>query len=67
MPIPLETSLIHGIYDDDEGRRLSPIRQEHGGFSRRLRLGGYNSNRFDVPFLGEFLRAGIDFDLRGAT
>ena len=70
MPIPLETSLIHGIYDDDVKDKydFSPIRQEHGGISRRLRLKAYNSNRFDVPFLAEeFLRAGIDFDLEGAT
>ncbi|HMU78369.1 MAG TPA: exonuclease domain-containing protein, partial [Bacteroidia bacterium] len=29
-------------------------------------LAGYNSNRFDVPLLvDEFLRAGIEFDIRG--
>ncbi|WP_204272714.1 hypothetical protein, partial [Enterobacter hormaechei] len=29
-------------------------------------LGGYNSNRFDIPMLiEEFLRAGIDFSVEG--
>ncbi len=66
MPIPLETSLIHGIYDADvEGRpTFKQFAKSMAGFLDGCDLGGYNSNRFDVPFLAEeFLRNGIDFDL----
>lgn len=66
MPIPLESSLIHGIYDEDVAGKPT-FKQYAKGMSAFLDncdLGGYNSNRFDVPFLAEeFLRAGVDFDL----
>jgi len=66
MPIPVEASAVHGIYDKDvEGaptfKEAAPKIMEmlSGGD-----LGGFNSNRFDVPLLAEeLLRAGIDFDL----
>ena len=34
IPIPLETSLIHGIYDEDvqDKPTFKPVRKEHGGF-----------------------------------
>jgi DNA polymerase-3 subunit epsilon len=68
MPIPLETSLIHGVYDSDVEDRptFKQFAKSMSEFLEGCDLGGYNSNRFDVPFLAEeFLRSGIDFDLEG--
>ena len=68
MPIPVESSLVHGVYDEDVKDaptfgRVAPglLKWLHG-----CDLGGFNSNRFDVPMLAEeFLRVGIDFGLEG--
>lgn len=68
MPIPLETSMIHGIYDEHVADKptFKQYAKSMATFLDGCDLGGYNSNRFDVPFLAEeFLRAGIDFDLEG--
>ncbi|MFB2119661.1 exonuclease domain-containing protein [Parapedobacter sp. 2B3] len=68
MPIPLESSVIHGIYDKDvEGaptfKEVAPAVAEFIGDAD---LAGYNSNKFDIPMLmEEFLRAGVDFSLTG--
>lgn len=66
MPIPKESSAIHGIYDEDVANAptfkdiASKILEMISGAD----LGGFNSNRFDVPLLAEeLLRAGLDFDL----
>ncbi len=66
MPIPKESSAIHGIYDEDVANAptfkdiASKILEMISGSD----LGGFNSNRFDVPLLAEeLLRAGLDFDL----
>ncbi|WP_158827961.1 3'-5' exonuclease [Mucilaginibacter lacusdianchii] len=67
-PIPLETSLIHGIYDDDvkDAPVFKTIAQEVADFIADSDLAGYNSNKFDIPMLmEEFLRAGIEFSLDG--
>jgi len=66
IPIPLETSLIHGIYDDDV--KDAPTFKELSGklfkFLFDCDLAGFNSNKFDVPILAEeFLRCGIDFSV----
>ena len=66
MPIPLESSLIHGIYDEHikdepEFKSLATAVAEFIGESD---LAGYNSNKFDIPMLmEEFLRSGINFDI----
>ena len=68
MPIPVETSMIHGIYDEHVADKptFKQYAKSMAAFLDGCDLGGYNSNRFDVPFLAEeFLRAGIDFDLDG--
>lgn len=68
MPIPVETSMIHGIYDEHVADKptFKQYAKSMAAFLDGCDLGGYNSNRFDVPFLAEeFLRAGIDFDLEG--
>jgi len=66
IPIPLESSLIHGIYDEDikHAPTFKQAGEELARFLDDCDLAGYNSNRFDIPVLmEEFLRAGIDFDI----
>ncbi len=67
MPIPLEASKVHGIYDDDvkDEPHFEEIAQEVFEMIHDADLAGFNSNRFDVPLLAEeLLRAGLDFDLK---
>ena len=65
--IPEITTAVHGITDADVAdkptfRELAPSLKEYIGDAD---LAGYNSNKFDVPLLvEEFLRVGIDFDLK---
>ncbi|SFH02907.1 3'-5' exonuclease [Pedobacter insulae] len=66
MPIPLASSLIHGIYDEDvvAAPTFKMAATEIADFIGDADLAGYNSNKFDIPMLlEEFLRAGIDFDM----
>lgn len=66
MPIPLESSLVHGIYDEDIKNEptFKQVGEELARFLDDCDLAGYNSNRFDIPVLmEEFLRNGIDFDI----
>src|SRR5699024_7644530 len=68
IPIPKESSLFHGIYDEDvkDSPKFAELGKEIADFIGDADLAGYNSNRFDVPMLMEaFLRNGIDFDLEG--
>lgn len=68
MPIPLEASLVHGIYDADiQGApAFSAVAEEIAAFFGDADLAGYNSNKFDIPLLmEEFLRAGVAFSLHG--
>jgi len=66
IPIPLEVSLIHGIYDDDVKDaplfklKAKELAEEFMGCD----FAGFNSNKFDFPLLvEEFLRAGVEFDV----
>jgi DNA polymerase-3 subunit epsilon len=67
IPIPEFSSKIHGIYDKDVAdcpsfKELAP---QLAQFLTNCDLAGFNSNKFDVPFLvEEFLRSDMDFDLR---
>ena len=66
MPIPKESSAIHGIYDEDvvNAPTFKEIASKILEMISGSDLGGFNSNRFDVPLLAEeLLRAGLDFDL----
>ncbi len=68
MPIPLESSLVHGIYDDDikDAPTFANIARGIAQFLDKCDLGGFNSNKFDVPMLlEEFLRVNVDFDIEG--
>lgn len=67
MPIPEEASLIHGIYDDDvkDAPTFKEVAKQLAKFIEGCDLGGFNSNRFDIPLLAEeFLRADVDIDLK---
>ncbi|MCX8081075.1 MAG: exonuclease domain-containing protein [Bacteroidia bacterium] len=66
MPIPPESTRIHGIKDEDVNH--APAFREVAGqiasFIGDADLAGYNSNRYDVPMLvEEFYRAGVDFSM----
>jgi DNA polymerase-3 subunit epsilon len=66
IPIPLESSLIHGIYDNDVACAppFKNIAKSMAKFLEGCDLAGYNIIRFDVPLLvEEFLRAGVNFDI----
>ncbi len=65
-PIPLESSLIHGIYDADvkDAKPFRAVAKELGVFLKGCDLAGFNILKFDVPVLvEEFLRADVDFDI----
>ncbi len=67
-PIPIESSLVHGIYDTDvkDAPTFAEVAPKLFKFLFDCDLGGFNSNRFDIPLLAEeFLRAGIDFSVEG--
>lgn len=67
MPIPAESSAIHGIYDDDikDAPTFKSVAHELKQFLHNCDLAGYNSNKFDIPALAEeFLRAGIPVDFK---
>tara|TARA_B100001059_G_scaffold76664_1_gene74237 strand:- start:556 stop:1383 length:828 start_codon:yes stop_codon:yes gene_type:complete len=67
MKIPAVTTAIHGISDEmvlnePTFKELAPKVSE---LIKNSDLGGFNSNRFDIPLLAEeLLRAEIDFDLK---
>ncbi|WP_416865408.1 MAG: exonuclease domain-containing protein [Imperialibacter sp.] len=65
MPIPLESSLIHGIYDDDvkDAPTFKEVAKSYAAFLEGCDLAGFNILQFDVPLLvEEFLRVDVDFD-----
>jgi DNA polymerase-3 subunit epsilon len=68
MPIPPQSSEVHGITDEmvKGAPTFKQAANEIKQFIDQCDLGGYNSNRFDIPILAEeFLRAGLEFDVRG--
>jgi DNA polymerase III subunit epsilon len=67
IPLPQEVVDLTHITDDD--LKFQPtfkeIAKSLAKWIEGCDLGGYNSNRFDVPLLAEeFIRAGVDIDLR---
>jgi len=70
MPIPLESSLVHGIYDEDvkDEPAFKEVARQVAAFLGESDLAGYNSNKFDIPMLmEEFLRAEVDFNLENRS
>jgi DNA polymerase-3 subunit epsilon len=66
IPIPAESTRIHGISDDDvrDKPTFSQLSQELLAFLGGCDLAGYNSNKFDIPLLiEEFTRSGVDFPI----
>ncbi len=70
MPIPPETTAVHGI-DDAKVVNEPTFKQIANLVSEMIKgcdLGGFNSNRFDIPLLAEeLLRAGLDFDMKNTV
>jgi DNA polymerase III subunit epsilon len=67
IPIPLESSLVHGIYDKDveDAPAFKEVAKCYAKFIEGCDLAGFNSTRFDIPLLTEeFLRVDIDLDLK---
>jgi DNA polymerase III subunit epsilon len=67
IPIPKEVTAIHGITDADVANKpiFKAIAKEIHNMIKDSDLGGYNSNKFDIPLLAEeMLRAEIDFDMK---
>lgn len=66
MPIPAETSKIHGIFDADivDMPTFKEFAAKLNAFMRDCDFAGYNSNYFDLPVLvEEFMRVDVDFDI----
>ncbi|HEX3386218.1 MAG TPA: exonuclease domain-containing protein [Mucilaginibacter sp.] len=66
MPIPIESSLVHGIYDEHvrDEPAFEKLAASVAEFIGDADLAGYNSNKFDIPLLmEEFLRANVQFEL----
>lgn len=66
MPIPKNSSEIHGITDDKvkDAPTFKQVANELKQFIDDCDFSGYNSNRFDIPLLmEEFLRAGLTIDI----
>lgn len=65
MPIPPESTAIHGITDEDvkDCPTFKEIAKTLANQIEGCDLAGFNSNRFDIPLLAEeFLRADVDID-----
>jgi DNA polymerase-3 subunit epsilon len=68
IPIPSEVTKVHGISDADvtNAPTFKEISKEVHNLIKDADLGGFNSNRFDIPLLAEeMLRADVDFDMKG--
>ncbi|HRH60518.1 MAG TPA: 3'-5' exonuclease [Chitinophagaceae bacterium] len=68
MPIPTGATDVHGITDEmvKDAPTFKQAANEIKQFLDSCDIGGYNSNRFDIPMLiEEFLRAGLEFSTEG--
>jgi DNA polymerase-3 subunit epsilon len=67
MPIPEKVVAIHGITNEDvkDAPTFNEVAKSLARDFEGCDLGGYNSVKFDIPLLAEeFLRAGVDIDLK---
>lgn len=70
IPIPLEIAAIHGITDEKvkDAPSLAQVADDIIEFMEDADLAGYNSNKFDIPFMvEEFYRVGIPFPMEGRS
>lgn len=68
MPIPAYSTAVHGITDEDvkDAPTFAQVGHKIAQMLRDCDLAGFNSNKFDFPLLvEEFLRAGIEFEIKG--
>jgi DNA polymerase-3 subunit epsilon len=68
VPIPKGATEVHGITDDKVANAptFAQLAAELKQFLSDCDLGGFNSNRFDIPLLvEEFYRAGVEFEMKG--
>lgn len=66
IPIPLESSAIHGIYDKDVANEptFKQLAKNVEQFLEGADLAGFNICKFDIPMLvEEFLRADVNFEV----
>ncbi|WP_026978206.1 3'-5' exonuclease [Flavobacterium tegetincola] len=67
IPIPAETTAIHGISDEKVANEptFAELASAVYNMIKDSDLAGFNSDRFDIPLLAEeLLRAGVDFDMK---
>jgi DNA polymerase-3 subunit epsilon len=67
MPIPAVVVAVHGITNEKVANEptFKELAKEINSWIKDADLGGFNSNRFDIPLLAEeMLRAGLDFDMK---
>ena len=67
MPIPEVVVAVHGITNEKVVNEptFKELAKEINSWIKDADLGGFNSNRFDIPLLAEeMLRAGVDFDMK---
>ena len=68
IPIPKQSSDLHGITNEmvKDAPTFKEVAHELKQMLDGCDIAGYNSNRFDIPMLvEEFLRAEVDFDMKG--
>ncbi len=68
MPIPAQATEVHGISDEmvKDAPTFKQVANEIKQYIEGCDIGGYNSNRFDIPLLiEEFLRVGINLNMQG--
>ena len=67
IPIPPQTTAVHGITDVKVANEptFKELASQIHNMIKDSDLGGYNSDRFDIPLLAEeLLRAEVDFDMK---
>ena len=67
IPIPPQTTAVHGITDEKVANEptFAVLALAVYNMIKDSDLGGFNSDRFDIPLLAEeLLRAGVDFDMK---
>lgn len=68
IPIPAQATEVHGISDEmvKDAPTFKQVANEIKQYIEGCDIGGYNSNRFDIPLLiEEFLRVGINLNMQG--